>query len=120
MTPDRWQRVKAVFGAAIERKDEERAAFVAAACADDPTLVADVQALLASHGKVGGFLAASPALPATEAGPVDIDAPVDPLPKRIGPYELQRELGHGGMGTVYLATRVDQEYQKDVAIKIIR
>ena len=38
----------------------------------------------------------------------------------IGPYKLLRELGHGGMGTVYLAARADDEYRKRVAIKVIK
>jgi len=40
--------------------------------------------------------------------------------QRIGPYEVVRELGHGGTGSVYLAHRVDDEYRKEVAIKLIR
>ena len=40
--------------------------------------------------------------------------------RRIGPYRLLRELGHGGMGTVYLAARADDQYQKRVAIKVVR
>src|SRR4029079_18013978 len=40
--------------------------------------------------------------------------------RRVGPYLLVRELGHGGMGAVYLAIRADDEYRKQVAIKVIR
>jgi eukaryotic-like serine/threonine-protein kinase len=40
--------------------------------------------------------------------------------RRIGPYRVIRELGHGGMGTVYLAARDDDQYQKRVAIKVVR
>jgi D-alanyl-D-alanine carboxypeptidase/D-alanyl-D-alanine-endopeptidase (penicillin-binding protein 4) len=40
--------------------------------------------------------------------------------RRIGPYRVLRELGHGGMGTVYLAARADDQYQKRVAIKVVR
>ena len=40
--------------------------------------------------------------------------------RRIGAYRLLRKLGHGGMGTVYLAARADDQYQKRVAIKVIR
>ena len=39
---------------------------------------------------------------------------------RIGPYTMLRELGHGGMGTVYLAARSDQGFEKTVAIKLVR
>jgi serine/threonine protein kinase/tetratricopeptide (TPR) repeat protein len=43
-----------------------------------------------------------------------------PTERRIGAYRILRELGHGGMGTVYLAARADEQYQKRVAIKTIR
>ncbi len=39
--------------------------------------------------------------------------------QRIGPYEIIRELGHGGMGTVFLAVRADDQYRKQVAIKLV-
>ena len=39
--------------------------------------------------------------------------------RRIGPYRILRELGHGGMGTVYLAARADEQYEKRVALKVI-
>ena len=40
--------------------------------------------------------------------------------RRVGPYLMVREIGHGGMGAVYLAVRADDEYRKQVAIKVIR
>src|SRR5687767_4918548 len=40
--------------------------------------------------------------------------------RRIGPYQLVKELGRGGMGTVYLAERADALYYKRVAIKVVR
>src|SRR5688572_9123780 len=44
-----------------------------------------------------------------------------PVPeRRIGPYRILRELGHGGMGTVYLAARADEQFHKRVALKVIR
>jgi serine/threonine protein kinase len=54
----------------------------------------------------------TPTAPGTTDGPL--------TRRRIGAYSIIRELGHGGMGEVYLATRDDQEYRKDVAIKIVR
>jgi serine/threonine protein kinase/tetratricopeptide (TPR) repeat protein len=46
--------------------------------------------------------------------------PTTPDGRRIGPYEVLRELGHGGMGTVYLAARADEHYRKRVAIKVVK
>lgn len=39
--------------------------------------------------------------------------------RRIGAYRIRREIEHGGMGTVYLAVRDDDAYQKEVAIKLV-
>src|SRR6185436_16783485 len=47
-------------------------------------------------------------------------APALPLGRRIGPYEIEREIGHGGMGAVYLAHRADDAFEKKVAIKVTR
>ena len=59
----------------------------------------------------------------TEAG--DASAPPQPqvepgTERRVGPYRLLRELGHGGMGTVYLAVRADEHFHKRVALKVVR
>lgn len=47
-------------------------------------------------------------------------APVPLVGARIGQYRLLKEIGHGGMGVVYLAERADREFQQRVALKIIR
>src|SRR6185295_7837280 len=39
--------------------------------------------------------------------------------ERLGPYKIIREIGHGGMGTVYLAIRADDQFRKEVAIKVV-
>lgn len=52
------------------------------------------------------------------AGGGNVPAP-DRSGKQIGPYRLDRELGSGGMGVVYLATRTDNQFQKRVAIKLL-
>ncbi|MEO1087358.1 MAG: protein kinase, partial [Acidobacteriota bacterium] len=82
----------------------------------DPELVAEVQAHIDLH-----LSAADEPLELTAAdGPQQAsdDAPLDF--KRIGPYRTLEWLGMGGMGTVYRAARDDQEFEREVAIKVIR
>lgn len=49
----------------------------------------------------------------------DEGVPEEMAGQRVGPYEIVRELGRGGMG-VYLAIRADDEYKKEVAIKVVK
>ena len=106
MTVDRWEHLKSVLQAAWELDAAERPAFLDGICGEDARLRADVEALLAADEKGGTFLA-------TEDGS-------DGWPGReIGPYRIVREIGHGGMGLVYLAERADGQYQKQVAIKLV-
>lgn len=113
MTPEHWVRVKELFGEAVARAPGPREVFLSAACAGDEELKREVEGLLRAHEAAGGFLEASVIAP-----PLDEEAP--PIRERIGPYSILGELGHGGMGTVYLAGRADDQYTKRVAIKLVR
>ena len=115
MTPGEWAGVKKLFVEALERPAAERPAFVRGRAGADETLAREVLSLLEAHEDAGGFLA-SPTSP-TSAGPVA--SPV-PLPARVGPYEVLRELGAGGMGTVYLAEQVGPDFRRPIAVKVIR
>ena len=95
----------------LDLPDAERDARLAALRAQDPPL-ADAVAAMLQH------------LPAIERGEF---MPASALPKpgglagqAIGPYTLVREIGHGGMGTVWLARRNDGRYEGEVAIKFLR
>jgi len=119
MNSERWRQLKDLFGQALECTGDERAALLERGCAGDPELRAEVESLLTAHEGAGAFLDGG-ASPRT-AIEVD-DAPLAGSHdlRRIGAYQLVREIGQGGMGTVYQAVRVDEEYRKDVAIKLIR
>jgi serine/threonine-protein kinase len=115
--PARFRKLDEIFAAALERPPTEREAFLDAACAGDADLRREAGRLLAADAGAGEFLERPATVPPGWASP---EEPVPPAPRRLGPYLLLREIGSGGMGTVYLARRDDEHYERDVAIKILR
>ncbi|MGE5344944.1 MAG: protein kinase domain-containing protein [Acidithiobacillales bacterium] len=117
VTPEQFQKAKEIFHAALERPRAEAAVYVAEACAGDAEIRREVESLLDAAREVGGFLDAArlPAMPDVE----DV-ASVGDRRRRIGPYSIVREIGRGGMGTVYLAERSDREYRGEVALKLVK
>jgi WD40 repeat protein/tRNA A-37 threonylcarbamoyl transferase component Bud32 len=125
VTPERWRRIEEVFGRALDVAEPERAAFLAAACDGDTGLRAEVESLLASaSGASVSLHAAIAGAAATLAGdtgdPAAVAGAAGAIGTRLGPYQLVALLGEGGMGAVYLAERVDAEYRRQVAIKVLR
>jgi eukaryotic-like serine/threonine-protein kinase len=112
--PGRWKRLQELFHAASALPPEGRAAYLEGACPDDPALRQDVLALLAEGGDAPDRLAEE-VRQAAAALASEVERPL-----RIGPYSVLRELGHGGMGVVYLAKRDDDAYRMRVAVKVAR
>jgi non-specific serine/threonine protein kinase/serine/threonine-protein kinase len=104
-----WERVRALFHAAVDA--DERGPLLDA-CAD-PNLRAEVERLLEQHDASAGFL---------EQSVWDLVETADAKWEHVlvGPYRVVRQLGHGGMGTVFLASREDAEFEQRVAIKLVR
>ena len=115
MTPGQWQRIEAIFHAARERPEEERARFVEAACGSDGDVRREVESLLRQPVSGDGLLDH----PAVElAAPIlATDASLLSSGRRLGAFELGSLLGVGGMGEVYRAR--DTRLGRDVAIKIL-
>jgi Tol biopolymer transport system component/serine/threonine protein kinase len=118
MKPELWRRAEKLYYEALECQAGERLAFLDRVCAGDEALWREVDSLLAAHEQAGGFLAA----PAIEAVAKDIAAEQAQYPggRWISHYQILSRLGAGGMGEVYLAARADDQYRKQVAIKIVK
>lgn len=116
MTPERWQQVKCALDEAMALAGEPRAACLNRMGTADPALRAEVESLLAADEVAGeGFL--------NTPAPAAIEMPAAHgrfVGRRLGPYQVLAEIGSGGMGEVYRAARVDEEYQQQVAIKLVR
>ena len=131
---ERWRIATGIFHAALERPPDRRSSFLAEACREDQSLRADVEALLAGDERAdvaGDPLSVDPArelllnVPTIEAAAqTRTDSEAGPRTamegRRFGAYRILREIGRGGMGSVYLADRVDESFHKRVAIKIVR
>jgi serine/threonine protein kinase/predicted negative regulator of RcsB-dependent stress response len=118
VTPERWKEVEAVFEQVLEVPVGERSAFIDRTCADDEELRREVKSLLESHGRAGTFLRDSDLFFCRESFAEDGSLLVPG--QTIDRYRIIREIGRGGMGAVYLAARADAEYEKQVAIKLIK
>ena len=115
MTPERVRQLRHLFEAALERDPDARTVFLSEACQGDDLLRLEIGRLLIAHGEPG----------ASRGDSVLADNRLTRTPgrmegQRIDHYEILRELGRGGMGTVYLAVRTDDVYRKPVAIKFVR
>jgi tetratricopeptide (TPR) repeat protein/tRNA A-37 threonylcarbamoyl transferase component Bud32 len=117
MNPERWQAAGDLFEQAIALPLSDRSAFVNRQGAVDDEVRAEVLSLLASHNAAGSFVQEK-IQNAVEA--FYETGLTGEQPTRVGPYRLIRELGRGGMGTVFLAERDDDEYHARVAVKLVR
>jgi serine/threonine-protein kinase len=113
MTPERWEQLRTLLGSAIEVPAQQRTFdYIDRLCGSDPTLVAELQALLAAHER-------------PEAAQLDVpmfrfcsEQPhVHVRGSRLGSYTILMPLGAGGMGDVYCAR--DTKLGRDVALKIL-
>ncbi|MEM7350073.1 MAG: serine/threonine-protein kinase [Acidobacteriota bacterium] len=114
MPTESWKRLEAIFHRARSLPSDEWSDFVQEVCRDDQAMRQEVESLLLAYEASVEFLARPPAdLLATEPA-------VDPLiGRQVGAYRIRAKLGAGGMSVVYRAHRADQEYEQEVAIKLV-
>jgi serine/threonine protein kinase len=116
MTPERLSRIRAVYEAALHIEATEIEAFLKQECAGDSECQQQVKRLLAARENIPEWLS-EPLLGHAER---IIDSARAFDGKELSSYRLIREIGHGGMGCVYLAERADGAYTKQVAVKLVR
>jgi len=111
MTPQRWARIKELFGEAFELPVADRAAFLDRACASDAELRAEVERLLGAETHV----LENPVLAALAPTVVEREIAAGEM---LGAYKVETRIGNGAMGTVYRA--FDTRLDRPVALKVLR
>src|SRR5689334_1725582 len=116
MDSTRWQKIQILFHQAADLPPDQQREFLEVRCSDDPTLIPEVMNLLSEDAESSSLLDRDVAHLAEEVFGESSDGA--PPFEKFGPYRIQKILGSGGMGVVYLAEREDLGTQ--VAIKILR
>ncbi len=112
MDSGRWLRASSHLDRILELPLQAREACLAALRDEDPGSAADVAVLLDEHRRLTaeGFLESAPPIPPREAPLAGVT---------IGAYTLVSRIGHGGTGTVWLASRSDGRFQGQAALKLL-
>ena len=111
-SPGFLERTEFIFDQVLAASEADRASVLESHCHGDPTLMAEVLSLLEAFQSEKEFASR------WSAG-VQAEENSESRARWVGPYQLDRLLGRGGMGAVYLAQRIDGQFQQQVAIKLI-
>lgn len=119
MHPERWARIEQLLDAMLDLPPHERLVHLERECPDDPDLRAEVLRILEAGEGPTPLLDKPVARVATAFEDASGDTGV-PIPERVGHYRIERVIGEGGMGMVFLAHRNDGEFEQRVALKLVR
>ncbi|HEX3275642.1 MAG TPA: serine/threonine-protein kinase [Gemmatimonadales bacterium] len=113
---ERYRRVDAVFDALLDLPPSEQLAYAERAAGGDAEVHAEVLRLLHAHRREGFLESPLPLADQLHAAV----AGEPPVPERVGPWRIERLLGRGGMGAVYLGRRADGQFDQRAAVKLIQ
>ena len=119
MNPERWEKIKEVLGIALELPRDRRAAFIKERCGGDDALRSEIEILLQGEGEIESAFLEGPSLVTLAASVIGVEENSS-IGRRLGAYQVVEQIGAGGMGEVYRAFRADDQYRKEVALKVIR
>ncbi len=112
--PIYWTEVEDLFDALVDLDAAARSRLLDQRCANRPDLRAEVETLLAAHARADALIG-----PVTARGTDEAESAPPGVGSVIGPFRLVEVIGQGGMGTVYRATRADEAFDQQVAVKVI-
>jgi len=114
MNAERWHQIETLFEQALELEHSARKPFLEQSCQGDATLYDEIVSLLDADTNLHSLLEGL----AVDA--VDLFDSKSYVGKNVGAYRIVREIASGGMGTVFLAERVDGDFEQQVALKLIK
>ena len=120
LSVERWSRVADLFARAVDLEPSEREHYLNSACGDDTELRGYVQSLLQADAADDAVVEQTIISTARDAFGDETSQAEQMKGQMIGPYRVERLLGSGGMGMVYLAQRADEQFDQQVAIKLGR
>lgn len=117
METKQWKKLKKIFSEALLLKDDERKEYIIRAADGDKTIIKEAETLLEAYETASLLDQPFEEIKKSALGEFDTDRKNG---KQIGPYKIIDSVGHGGMGSVYLAERADGNFNQRVALKLLR
>ena len=112
LSPDQWRALSPHLDEALDMTDEQRSTWLSSLRTENPTLASQLEILLQEHRALTdeGFL---------EESAVELPGEPGLAGQTFGVYTLVSQIGHGGMGSVWLAERNDGRFERRVAVKVL-
>jgi len=112
-----WNQIKQILSEALELEGKERAKYIREKCGDDTDLLHEVESLIEAHEKPGAL---DRDMNQLRMSAIHTAKSEYMKGQKIDKYRILKELGHGGMGSIYLAERADGQFEQKVALKLLR